>query len=115
MEAWCAMKTATANGVRAATEADGRYTIECLHNASTTAELSSKQLIEMVLRKTPQEMRDILAAEDVNVTNARDMETMLPVVGETDDLGWKSRPGLTQARDGQRHTCAIGPLCVLGQ
>ena len=85
MEAWCAMKTATADGVRAATVADGRYTIECLHNAATTAELSSKQLVDLVLRKTPQEMRDILASADCAVTNMKDKETMLPVVGQTDE------------------------------
>ena len=85
MEAWCATKTATADGVRAATEADGRYTIECLHNAATTADLSSKQLVDLVLRKTPQEMRDILASADCAVTNMKDKETMLPVVGQTDE------------------------------
>ena len=72
-------------GVRAATTADARYTIECLHNAATTAEVSSKQLLDLVLRKSPQKMRDTLASADCAVSNMRDKETLLPVVGQTDE------------------------------
>ena len=83
MEAWCAMQTATADGVRAAEGSDKRYAIECLHNANP--KFAAPALIEFVSDKTPAQMRDILAKPDVAVTNAKDKETMLPVVGQTDD------------------------------
>jgi hypothetical protein len=39
-EAWCSMQTVTPDGLRPATEAERRYTIKCIHNATieTTAE-----------------------------------------------------------------------------
>ena len=85
MEAWCAMMAATADGVRAASSAERRYTIACIHNAATTAQESSRQLVSLVSDKTPAQMRDILAKPDVAVTNNRDKEIFLPVVGQTDE------------------------------
>ena len=78
------MKTATAEGVRAAKGSDEkRFTIECLHNANPKFE--TPKLIEFLSGKTPAQMRDILAKPDVAVTNAKDKEIFLPVVGQTDE------------------------------
>ena len=83
MEAWCAMKTATADGVRAAKGSEKRYAIECLHNADP--KFDTPKLIGFVSDKTPAQMRDILAKPDVAVTNAKDKELFLPVVSKTDE------------------------------
>ena len=82
MEAWCAMMTATADGVRAAKGSEKRYAIECLHNADP--KFDTPKLIGFVSDKTPAQMRDILAKPDVAVTNAKDKATMLPIVAQTD-------------------------------
>jgi len=80
MEAWCAMMTATAAGVRTACEAERRYTIQCIHSAG---EHDEQALIKLVSTKTPDEMHDILALPDIYVTNAKDKHAMLPVVKKT--------------------------------
>ncbi len=85
MEAWCAMMATTVDGVRAATEAERRFTIECLHNADP--KFDTPKLIGFVSDKTPAQMRDILAKPDVAVTNAKDKELFLPVVGQTNEHG----------------------------
>jgi len=82
MEAWCAMQHATSEGLRPATASEARYSIVCIHNASD--EFAKPNLIAMVSRRTPDEMYKILGAPDVNVTNAKDKITMLPVVQKTD-------------------------------
>ena len=83
MEAWCAMMTATADGVRAAKGSERRFTIACLHNADP--KFDTPKLIGFVSDKTPAQMRDILAKPDVAVTNAKDKELFLPVVGQTNE------------------------------
>jgi hypothetical protein len=77
-EAWCSMQTVTPKGLRPATEAERRYTISCIHNA--TAETTGKGLVDLVSKKTPNEMHGILEKPDVNVTNAKDKATMLPKI-----------------------------------
>ena len=85
MEAWCSMMTATPHGVRAARRSERRATIACIHNAAATAALSAAQIKKLVAKKSPQEMREVLASPDINVTNTKDKELMLPVVGETNE------------------------------
>jgi hypothetical protein len=82
-EAWCSMQTATSDGLRPSTEAERRYTISCIHNA--TIETTAKGLVDLVSKSTPTEMYDILKKPDVNVTNAKDKDTMLPKILETHD------------------------------
>jgi hypothetical protein len=81
-EAWCSMQTATSDGLRPSTEAERRYTISCIHNA--TIETTAKGLEDLVSTKKPDEMYKILAKPDVNVTNAKDKETILPKILEID-------------------------------
>ena len=80
-EAWCSMQTATSDGLQPSTEAKRRYTISCIHNA--TIETTAKGLVDLVSTKKPTEMYKILASPDVNVTNAKDKEDMLPVIQKT--------------------------------
>jgi hypothetical protein len=79
-EAWCSMQTATSNGLQPSTEAKSRYTISCIHNA--TIETTAKGLVDLVSTKKPEEMYEILKKPDVNVTNAKDKDTMLPKILE---------------------------------
>jgi hypothetical protein len=72
------MQMVTPKGLRPATEAERRYTISCIHNA--TDEHDAKGLVDKVSTKTPEEMYRILKKPDVNVTNAKDKEAMLPVL-----------------------------------
>ena len=81
-EAWCSMQTVTSDGLRPATEAERRHTIECIHNADD--EHDAKGLVDKVSTKTPDKMYGILKKPDVNVTNAKDKETMLPKILEID-------------------------------
>ena len=82
MEAWCSMMTASTSGVRAATEAERRYTIECIHNASEFHRLG---LEDMLSTKTPEEMHEILSKPDVSATNMADKDTQLPKVRKVND------------------------------
>ena len=77
------MQMVTPEGLRPATEAERRYTISCIHNA--TAETTAKGLVDLVSKKTPKEMHGILKKPDVNVTNAKDKQTMLPVILKTNE------------------------------
>ena len=81
MEGWCAMQQPTNMGLRPAKGAEKRYTIACIHNS--TEEFAKPMLIAMVEQRTPDEMKKLLAAPDVNLTNAKDKEIMLPVVEAT--------------------------------
>ena len=81
MEGWCAMQQVTKQGVRPATEGETRHTVSCIHNAT---EKDREALLEMST-KTPAEMSKFLASPDVAVTNKKDKETMLPIVGKTDE------------------------------
>jgi hypothetical protein len=83
IEAWESMQTATPDGLRPATEAERRYTIKCIHNA--TDEHEAKGLVDKVSKKTPEEMYRILEKPDVNVTNAKDKVDMLPVIQKTNE------------------------------
>jgi hypothetical protein len=91
MEAWCSMQTATKDGLKTSIssteDADftgsdvkvgSRCTIKCIHNAAKEA--TAKHLVYLVSQKTPEEMYHILEKPDVNVTNAKDKETMLPKI-----------------------------------
>jgi hypothetical protein len=82
-EAWCSMQTVTSDGLRPAKEAERRYTIKCIHNADD--EHDAKGLVDKVSKKTPDEMYRILKKPDVNVTNAKDKQAMLPVIQKTNE------------------------------
>jgi hypothetical protein len=75
------MQTATSDGLQPSTKAERRYTISCIHNA--TIETTAKGLVDLVSKSTPTEMYDILKKPDVNVTNLKDKEAMLPVIQKT--------------------------------
>jgi len=81
-ESWCAMQQATDKGLHTAAEAERRYTIMCIHNATEVNELS---LVKLLSKKSPTEMRRILAKPDVQVTNTKDKMQMLPVIESTAD------------------------------
>ena len=72
------MQTATPEGLRPATEAERRYTIKCIHNATT--ETTAKGLVDLVSTKNPEEMHQVLKKPDVNVTNMKDKEAILPKI-----------------------------------
>ena len=80
-EAWCSMQTATSDGLRPSTEAERRYTISCIHNA--TIETTAKGLEDLVSTKKPEEMYEILKKPDVNITNLKDKAAMLPIIQKT--------------------------------
>ena len=95
-EAWCSMQTATQDGlhnsISKTEEADftgsdvqvgSRCTIKCIHNAAK--ETTSTGLVDLVATKTPENMYKILEKPDVNVTNAKDKEAMLPVIQKTNE------------------------------
>ena len=94
-EAWCSMQTATKDGlensISSTEDADftgsdvkvgSRCTIKCIHNAAK--DTTSKGLVNLVSTQTPEGMHGILEKPDVNVTNAKDKETMLPKILEID-------------------------------
>ena len=74
------MQTATPEGHRPATEAERRYAISCIHTANDVHD--ARGLVDKLSTKTPEEMYRILRYPDVNVTNAKDKETMLPKIRE---------------------------------
>ena len=93
-EAWCSMQTATEDGIHnsiskteeavftgAGVQVGSRCTIKCIHNAAQ--ETTSKGLVDLVATKTPENMYKILEKPDVNVTNQKDKEAMLPVIQKT--------------------------------
>jgi hypothetical protein len=94
-EAWCSMQTATKKGllnfISKPEDADftgsdvqvgSRCTIKCIHNAAkeTTRMHLSYALVDLVATQTPEGMHGILKKPDVNVTNAKDKETILPKI-----------------------------------
>ena len=81
MEGWCAMQKETPQGVRPATAAEARHTVACIHNATQ----NDRQALLEMSTKTPTEISKFLASPDVAVTNKKDKETMLPIVGKTDE------------------------------
>ena len=102
------MQTVTSNGLRPATEAERRYTIKCIH---TAAETTSTGLLNLVSTKTVEGMHGILKKPDVNVTNMKDKETMLPVILKTNEhvietfqkLGVARSPFASEADDSDLH------------
>jgi hypothetical protein len=82
MEAWCSMQTVTSDGLLHAKEGERRYTIKCIHTA--TDKHDGEGLVDKVSKKTPDEMFDHLKKPDVDVTNKKDKETMLPKILEID-------------------------------
>jgi hypothetical protein len=74
------MQTVTSNGLRPATEAELRYTIECIHTADETHD--KEGLVKKVSKKTPKEMFDHLKNPDIDVTNKKDKDTILPKILE---------------------------------
>ena len=77
------MQTVTSDGLRPAKEGERRYTIKCIHNA--TDKHDGEGLIDKVSKKTPEAVYRILEKPDVNVTNAKDKETMLPIIQKTNN------------------------------
>ena len=95
-EAWCSMQTATntglCNSISSTEDADftgsdvqvgSRCTIKCIHNAAKGT--TSKGLVDLVATKTPKAIYGILASPDVNVTNTKDKEAMLPIIQKTNE------------------------------
>ena len=70
----------TSEGVRPAREGESRVTVVCIHNATK----DDKRALLKMSTKTPMEISKFLASPDVAVTNKKDKETMLPIVGKTD-------------------------------
>ena len=94
------MQMATKNGLRnsisSMEDADfkgsdvqvgSRCTIKCIHNAAPVhhAATTSKGLVDMVATTAPEGMHGILKKPDVNVTNAKDKETILPKIRNIDE------------------------------
>ena len=88
------MQTATEDGIHnsiskteeavftgAGVQVGSRCTIKCIHNAAQ--ETTSKGLVDLVATETPENMYKILELPDVNVTNQKDKEAMLPVIQKT--------------------------------
>ena len=71
MEAWCAMQTATTQGLLPCGEAERRYEIRCIHNALMN--FDDEGLVAKLSKKTPQDMYTMLRRPDVLVTNAKDV------------------------------------------
>jgi hypothetical protein len=76
------MQTATAKGLVPSTEENRRYTIKHIHTADDKHDVQG--LVEKVSKKTVAEIVSHLENPDVNVTNAKDKETMLPVIRATE-------------------------------
>jgi len=76
------MQQVTMNGLRPANPGEERYTIKCIHDAS---DMTKSFLIDYVSKMSEREMRQKLAMADVNVTNLKDKETMLPIIQKMDE------------------------------
>ena len=83
MEGWCAMQTATVDGVRPARDGEQRCSIACIHNA--TEKFDQAGLVDMISTKTPEEMHFLLGQPDIAVTSMKDKAIMLPIVETTDE------------------------------
>ena len=75
------MQKVTSTGVRPAREGEARHSVSCIHNATD----EDRQALLKMSTKTPAEMSKFLASPDVAVTNKKDKEMMLPIVGKTDE------------------------------
>ena len=81
-ESWCAMQQADAKGLQPAESGKERYTIKLINEAS---EGHKTYLINNVSKLSERELRAKLAGADVNVTNMKDKETMLPIIQKMND------------------------------
>jgi len=81
-EAWCSMMSATKDGIHPTVDAECRYTIECIGNAS--AKFDVPKLKEELGAKTPAQMHTFLSSIDIIVTNAKDKEITLPIIANMD-------------------------------
>lgn len=79
LEAWCSMQTATQDGLRPSTQEEKRYEIACILNAKGKHS-AHDLLVESLASLTPDQITQYLAKPDVVLTNAKDKETMLPVI-----------------------------------
>jgi len=77
-EAWCAMQTITATGLKTAAEHERRFAIACILNAPSSHEAT---LIELLATKSLSEARTMLEQPDIVVTNAKDKVQMLGFLG----------------------------------
>jgi len=77
LEAWCAMKSVTATGLKTAMERERRFAIACIHNAPSSLEAT---LVDLLASKSLIEARSMLAQPDIVVTNAKDKEQMLRIL-----------------------------------
>jgi hypothetical protein len=75
------MQKATAQGVRPAKVGEARHSVSCIHNA----EEEDRQALLKMSTKTPTEISAFLASPDVAVTNKKDKDTILPIVGKTNE------------------------------
>ena len=82
-EAWCSMQTATAKGLVPSTEENRRYTIKHIHTADDKHDVQG--LVDKVSKKTVAEIVSHLKKPDVLVTNAKDKETILPMIQKIDE------------------------------
>ena len=73
-EAWLSMRQITADGLRPSPHALERFEIKCLHNADAHVKTL---LEELLLRKTSEEIGQMLRKPDITVTNQSDKETQL--------------------------------------
>jgi hypothetical protein len=98
MEGWCSMQTVTSSGVRPAREGEWRHTVSCIHNADE----NDKRALLTMSSKTPDEITAFLASPDVAVTNLKDKETMLPIVGKTDEHVREMMSGMHKTAGGKQ-------------
>ena len=81
-EAWSSMQQLTRTGLRNATDAESRCSIMTLHNASATV---GEALVELLKRKSPEEVSEILAKPDIQLTNQKDKDAMIPKLKEMNE------------------------------
>ena len=86
-EAFFAMMKATPHGVRKAEDAERRYAITCIHNADKM--FDKPKLVKKLSTKSLEELHELLSKPDIQLTTAKDKDTMLPtsLLGEAPG-GW---------------------------
>ena len=84
----CSMQQVTQEGLKPYQEEEGqkkRFAVERIHNAENL-ESTEDTLMKMVGGKTPQQIKELLRAEDVNVTNMKDKEKQLVVIEQVEQF-----------------------------
>ena len=76
-EAWCSMQTVTPNGLVTSERSEARFDVRFVHSASKEL---GKALVHMLASKTAAQIHAQLAQPDVEVTNLKDKERILPMV-----------------------------------